>query len=262
MSRLLVAAASTSVCLFLAGTPAEGLSEEDSSADLARQCAAIVQTGEAYLRGDPGSTEVAASTFRSVRDGLASCRDPRVEPQTRVRLLLIASNIGETNDPKAARLILEEAHEIVLAEAPRSREHVLVLEALSGNAFGFAEYAAARQYMEEALRLREELWGEASTEAMDGRIALAHYELVEASALSEPGDFSAAFAKARAALERSQRLFGEDAGVTARAWVTYAAVLRAIGQIDKAQELFEQHVLPRLEHLDEPLGEVPRPTRP
>ena len=260
MSRL--TAAATASCLLLAVPPLEGLPAPDSSADLNGQCAAIVQQGEAWLRGDPGSTAAATSTLRSVRDGIGPCRDPRVAAPTRVRLLWIASMIGETNHLEAARVLLEEAHEIVRSEAPRSREHVLVLEALSGNEFGFARYATARQFMEEALRLREELWGASSPEAIDGQLALVYYELAEASALAAPGDSSAALAAAEAALETSQRLFAQDASVTTRAWAAYAAVLRAQGHVDKGQELFEQHVSPNLEDLDEPLGEVPGPKQP
>lgn len=260
MSRL--TAAATASCLLLAVPPLEGLPAPDSSADLNGQCAAIVRQGEAYLRGDPGLTAPATATLRSVRDGIGPCRDPRVAAPTRVRLLWIASMIGETNHLEAARVLLEEAYGIALSEAPRSREHVLVVEALSGNEFGFARYATARQFMEEALRLREELWGASSPEAIDGQLALVYYELAEASALAAPGDSSAALARAEAALETSQRLFGQDASVTTRAWAAYAAVLRAQGHVDRGQELFEQHVSPNLEDLDEPLGEVPRPKQP
>lgn len=255
-------AASLGLALVLAGSPLSASSEGATPDDLGARCDAIVQAGEVFLRGGPEADANAAATFAGVRDGLGPCRDPRVAPQTRVRLLLVASMIGETNHHETARALLEEAHEIVLAEAPRAREHVLVLEALSGSAFGRAEYAAARHYMEEALRLRAELWGASSPEAIDGWIARVYFDLAEASALSEPGDFGAALANAKAALETSQRLFGQDASVTTRAWAAYSAVLRALGQVDKAQELFEQHALPRSEHLDEPLGAVPPPTGP
>lgn len=254
-------AASLGLALVLAGSPLSASSERATPDDLGARCDPIVEAGEAFLRGGPVADASAASTLARVRDGLGFCRDPRVAAQTRVRLLLIASTIGETNHHETARVLLEEAHEIVLSEAPRAREHVLVLEALSGNAFGRAEYAAARQYMEEALRLRAELWGASSPEAIDGQIALVFYELAEASAF-QAGDFGVALAKAKAALETSQRLFGQDASVTTRAWAAYAAVIRALGQVDKAEELLEQHALPGLEHLDEPLGEVPPPARP
>lgn len=230
--------------------------------DLGAQCNAIVEKGEAFLRGDQASTAAETSALRSVRDGLGPCRNPEVAPETRARLLLIASKVGETNQPERAQVLLEEANGILSAEAPRARERVLVLEGLSSNRFALAQYGVAQTHLEEALRLREDLWGASSAEVLDGRIALVYFELAKAGALSQPEPLDQALAEAQATLETSRKRFGEDASVTTRAWAAYSAVLRESGQAERAQQLFEQHVSPQLAHLDEPLREVPQPGRP
>jgi hypothetical protein len=158
-----------------------------------------------------------------------------------------------------AQVLLEEANAILAVGAPRARERVLVLEALSSNHSALVRYQAARGDLEEALRLREEFWGASSAEAIDGRIARVYLELAEAGALGQREALDRTVTAAQATLETSRKLLGEDASVTTRAWAAYSAVLRESGQSERAQQLFEQHVSPRLAHLDEPLREVPRP---
>jgi len=179
------------------------------------------------------------------------CLGEDLAPEVRGKVLLFVASSGgaERGTEQDRRAWLEEARTLLRQAAPRSREMILVLEQLAGLS-EVISITESEHLLEEASRLRAEVYGPDSREAALGQhLRVAYTRFRSATAAEQRADLTVARQVAESFLRDSLARFGEGDPVTVVAWSDLAEIVRELEGPEAADLLLEEHVHPYREAL-------------
>lgn len=232
--------------LLLWSAPTSGAAGAGEQDDISARCADLLDQRHALLAVPGGVTRKVqrlSEIDAAIRGG---CLGEDLAPAVGGRVLLFVS---ETTDLDRAlaheqQARLEEARALLGQAAPKSREMILVLERIAGLT-GVYSVAESDQLLEEALRLRAEVYGPDSREAALGqRLRVAYVRFRGATESEQQADLPAARELAESFVRDSVARFGEGDPVTVVAWSDLAEIVRGLEGSDAAELLLEEHVHP------------------
>lgn len=225
---------------------AAGAGEQD---DISARCADLLDQRHALLAVPGGVTRKVqrlSEIDAAIRGG---CLGEDLAPAVRGRVLLFVASTTDRDRALALdqRARLEEARTLLGQAAPKSREMILVLEHLAGLS-GVYSIEESDHLLEEALRLRAEIYGIDSREAalvQHHRVAFARFR--GATESEQQADLPVARQLAESFVRDSVARFGEGDPVTVVAWSDLADIVRGLEGSEAADLLLEEHVHPYLE---------------
>lgn len=234
---------------------------QDDSQTGSRQetdCAAVLAELDSLAKED-----LEPNSERALRDAMLrrvvvdDCVTSGVPAPLRARALLVAAEGVSGSDVARRRALLLSADEILISEAPRTTERILVQEALSSVEFQRGDYDAARGALEGALELRRDFYGTDSPQAVDGMVLVGYGFLAESEVRKREVNLGRAQAMFEEATGLATMVLGETAPATRRAWLALSALHRARGNAEEANRISAEHVEGHPEDLDRELPPVP-----
>lgn len=234
------------VALLLWSAPTSGTAGAGEQDDIAARCADLLDQRHALLAVPGGVTrkvERLSEIDAAIRSG---CLGEDLAPAVRGRVLLLVASTTDRDRALAheQQARLEEARTLLGQAAPKSREMILVLEALAGltDVYSVPE---SDLLLDEAQRLRAQIYGLDSREAalvQHHRVAYARFR--GATESEHLADLPAARQLAESFVRDSVARFGEGDPVTVVAWSDLAEIVRGLEGSDAADLLLEEHVYP------------------
>jgi len=209
------------------------------------RCEGLLRERQAIV-SEPGRASRDAKLVQplgsEIRD---SCLGPGIDPAIRGKALLeVAMAAGPEVPETERRALLAEARGLLEQAAPRSREQVLVLEQLATLSAEFPPMES-ESLLQQALRLREEIYGAKSRKAFLGRYRLvAYFRFRGTTEAEQRADLPLARECAERFVRGSVELFGEGDPATVFAWSALADIVRELEGSEAADQLLEDHVYP------------------
>ena len=160
----------------------------------------------------------------------------------RARTLLATISLPENSDRKKQLDLVDRALEILRAEDPKHPMLVEALERKGDLEFDLGRRGEALAFYQEALDLREDLYGRRSSEYIEGRLLLVNFSLAQSQIEERRVNLQKARLDAEELLAEAERFLTADDSAMRGAWSTYAEILRAFGEFEEADRIVARHL--------------------